>query len=315
MPGGTINKPLAIQGDPSYFACNYTVTGNVEVAPRGSNTTFSNLDFSQSTLSIDAYTNGVGVKASIVGHLYSQGSATLIYGNIIQGKLDFLPDPNSGGNNGGYNNVSWNYFVGTGAGLLMATGVNDAVYYNTFQVSSSTAITLADEQGAVVGYNQIYNTGVPDRYGILVENDDFHGLGTNVQIIGNLIQTGNQGVGLATENASESTTMYVYAQGNNFGGNAVGVLISATGQDPGIIDLGDQFGNSAGGNDFSDYQGGDGRLAIAVVNTSPGDIVFAQNNNWGTYPGNVVKDSTYNTYQQTTPDISANQTGTGVILF
>jgi hypothetical protein len=91
-------------------------------------------------------------------------------------------------------------------------------------------------------------------------------------------------------------------------------LVDGDGYSPGFINLGGAYGNP-GGNDFSDYQGNDGRLAIAVVNTADNQYVWAQNNIWATYPGNVVKDSNYNTYQQTTPDITANQTGTGTLLF
>jgi parallel beta-helix repeat protein len=309
IPGGTINMPLTIQGDPNYYANNYTVTGNVEVAPGGSGTTFSNLDFSQSTLRIDTYTNNVGVEYSLVGQLNSYGDNAVIYGNTIQGGLTFLSIVGYGG----YNNVSGNTFVGNGAGLVMAHGANDAVYNNTFQVSSYTAIGLFDEQGAVVGYNQIYNTGVPDAYGILVENAQ-SGQSTNVQIVGNLIQTGNQGVALATINATRSTSMFVTAQGNYFDGNAVGVLVDGDGKTSANINLGGEYG-IPGGNDFSDYQGGDGRLAIAVVNTNADNAVWAEYNTWGTYTGNVVKDSIYNTYQQTTPDYTANQTGTGFLLF
>ena len=167
----------------------------------------------------------------------------------------------------------------------------------------------------MVGYNQIYNNqgGHTDPYGIQVSNDQYS-LGTNVQIVGNVIQTGNQGVGLVTANFTESTSMNVSAQGNYFDGNAVGVLVDGDGITSGNINLGGEYG-IPGGNDFSDYQGGDGRLAIAVVNTNAHNAVWAEYNTWGTYTGNVVKDSIYNTYQQTTPDVTANQTGTGALLF
>jgi hypothetical protein len=104
--------------------------------------------------------------------------------------------------------------------------------------------------------------------------------------------------------------MSVTAQGNSFGGNAVGVLIVGDGYNAGAINLGGVNGNP-GGNDFSDYQGNDGRLAIAMVNADV--IVDAGSNIWATYPGNVVKDANYNSNQQTTPDYTANQFGTGSI--
>jgi hypothetical protein len=75
--------------------------------------------------------------------------------------------------------------------------------------------------------------------------------------------------------------------------------------------LGGEYGNP-GGNDFSDYQGNDGRLAIAMVNTVDYSV-WAQNNTWGTNPWNVVKDSTYNTDQ--TPPGFYDQPGTGNIYF
>jgi hypothetical protein len=312
ITGGTINKnQLTIQGDPNYGIPYGSVIGNVEVTSNGFGTIFNNLDFSQTTLTLDALANAVWVENSVVGHINSYASNTVIVGNTINGGLAFLP--NSSGYNGYSNNVSWNTFVGNGTGLVMESGTNDAVYDNMFQVSSPVAITLADEQGTVVGYNWIYNNqgGYADPYGIQVSNDQ-GGQGTNVQLVGNLIQTGNQGVGLATANATSNTSMYVMAQGNNFGGNAVGVLVSGVGQTPGNINLG---GNgNPGGNDFSDYQGNDGRLAIAVTNTD-GSIIWDDYNTWATDPVNVVKDSAFNTYQHTMPDITANQTGTGALLF
>ncbi len=309
IAGGTINKPgLTIRGDPGYSANNYTVTGNVEVTQNGFLTNFKNLDFGQNTLTLDANADVVGVEYSLVGQINSYANDALIYGNTVQGMLTF----HSLGGNGGGNNVSGNTFVGIDAQVSMENGINDAVNNNTFQVTSNTDIFLADEQGAVVANNQIYNTGdAPDPYGIVVSNDQ-NGQGTNVQIVGNVIQTGNLGVGLVTYNSTESTSMNVWVQGNNFGGNAIGVLIVGDGISPGNINLG-VYGNP-GGNDFSDYQGGDGRLAIAVVD--PADtIVWAQNNTWGTNPGDVVKDSTFNTCQQIAPSSVANQIGTGDILF
>ena len=76
--------------------------------------------------------------------------------------------------------------MGTGSELVMETGVNDAVYNNMFQVSSRDAILLDDEQGAVVGYNSIYNSSLSNPTGIQVVNDNF-GQGANVQIVGNLV--------------------------------------------------------------------------------------------------------------------------------
>jgi hypothetical protein len=309
--GTTISKQLTIQGDPVNSPNNYPVYGSLEVTPGGSDTIFNNLDFSQSLLFIDANTNGVGVEYSIVNQVNSQGSATWIYSNTIEGPLSFWSN-----GQGGSNSVSWNSFVGPGQ-VVMDSGWNDAVYDNTFQTSAwgNAAIVLGSEQQAWVGNNQIYNSGSPGNIGpgIVVVNEQ-GGQGTNVQIVNNQIQTENQGIGLLTDNEAGSGSMYVMAQGNNFGGNEIGVEVHGDGQNAGDINLGGENGNP-GGNDFSNYQGGDGRLAIEVVNTNNYATVWAENNTWGTYASNVIKDAYNNSNLNPAGDYWGSLPGSGEVVW
>jgi hypothetical protein len=307
IPGGTFNKPsLTIQGDPSFGARNYSVTGQVDVTLDGRGTTFKNLDFSQANLTTEN-TDAVSVENSILGTATFQGSfLNTLYSNSIEGPIFFVGQS-------GFNSVEANVFRGNGQ-LVMDGGLADAVFYNEFLTSGgNSAIVLGSEQATEVEYNQISVTGSPGNIGsgIVVVNDQ-GAQGTGVQIIGNYIQSGNLGVGLLIDNHAGSDNTSVWAQDNNFGGNALGVEVVGDGQNAGDINLGGENGNP-GGNDFSDYQGNDGRLALAMVNTNNNATIWANNNTWGTWYPNVIKDAYNNTYLNPVGDYYGSLPGSGVV--
>jgi hypothetical protein len=295
----TIGKQLTIQGDPQYSAKYFPVYGDVKVTQGGSGTVFNNLNFNQYNLTTDWSTNGVEVENSLLNNAsFNGGGGYMLSNNTIQGSLML----STYGTKPSY--VEINHFTGHG-NLWMQGGHNDFVDGNTFQTDSSTAMTLFYETGAYVGDNRISFT-TPSRHHVGIFLGSEGGMGTSVQLDNNQVQTGKNGEGLVIDKYDTRSSMQVKALYNNFGGNATGVEVIGDGKSVGSIDLGT--------NDFSDYHGGDGRLAIAVENAYNSAIVWAQHDTWGTYPPNVIKDASDNS-NRPTPGGGSTSPGAGWVYW
>jgi hypothetical protein len=302
----TISKQLTIQGDPNYSALTYKsfypVYGNVDVTQGGSGTIFKNLNFGSSDLNTDWSTNGVGAELCSLNDVnFNGGGHYWLFTNQIQGGVFISQYQGSGGNT-----VYGNSFTGHGS-LWIQEGVNDLVTGNSFQTSSTTAMTLFGESGWVSNNSISFTNPSSHSTGIFLGSDG--GQKTALEIWNNQIQSADRGIGLVSVKYYPSSSMSVDAWNNDFRGNAVGVEVTGDGQSAGTIDLGGGS-YSAGGNNFSDYNGSDGRMAIVMENTANNATISAEHNSWANYAPNAIKDGYYNTYRAT-PDESGYSIGTG----
>ncbi len=206
--------------------------------------------------------------------------------------------------------VTFNTFTGTAVRLLDVT--NDTgllIQSNTFvgEGDGQTAINLGNSGTAaapvVIANNSItMSVGSNGRIGIGLNGFT----PTFVRVLNNTINTSSLGTGLFLNGTNSQDNLQAIVQGNDFHGNAVGVLYqgTATGRATINADLGGGALGSLGGNDFRGFTvlGNSNVAAIWLLNTPATATLTARNNIFGAAPNLVIDDS-----------VSGAATGTGVI--
>jgi hypothetical protein len=281
---------ITIQGDPNVPASILPLE-QIRVAAR--NITLTNLNLSSLKLGEtpgDPSISGNQVTKCIINTLTENGVQSTFTQNTITGSALFngvLSVLNNVNNDTIANNVfsSNNSSVST---LEISNCDGAFVIQNTFYSDSGNVIDMTHSgedlpvgNGFVNERCRIANNTIsgqtPGANGISV----FQSLAT---VLNNSISTnGGRGLFLGSDLASH---MQVEVQGNDFHGNAVGVLINGDGMDAGIIDLGGGALGSLGGNNFRSLSGTGPFFAaatlsagaIALSGTSSTAVVWASGN-------------------------------------
>jgi hypothetical protein len=206
-----------------------------------------------------------------------------------------------------------NAFTGEADPLLKVTDCDGTVISQNSFYCPTTAISMlncgGEEGDCAVENNKVFTSGAAST-GILIRQEDSSqehpgapaGNGSaGVFVENNTINTnGGTGLSLSCAVGTNGGDFFIFAFGNDFHNNAVGVRVSGDGTNYGDVDL------HYGGNDFRGFTtiGTASAAAIVLTNTSPTAVLSAPNNMFspGVSPSFVVDDG-----------VEGSLTGTGQI--
>jgi hypothetical protein len=285
-----VKTAITIQGDPATPA---NIDPSTDLKILANNVTLVNLNLG--TVTINAGFHGLNVHDCLIRNL-TETSATTGNGsnNIVRNQFS-----NSlgllGNTDGSVSNdvVADNHFVTTADTAFFINGVNAAdIHGNTLDSNGFNGIEVTNGTNINIHNNTIRLEGNGEAIGVTVT-----GVATaSVTIRNNVLATFSKGTGLdfSSVDAGMSDSITATVEGNDFHGNATGIVIETPSGVTAALDL--DFGGggrSLGGNNFRSFTGlANSSLAIKDIAPSSGTI-HAQSNLFasGLTPANVVEDS------------------------
>jgi hypothetical protein len=180
----------------------------------------------------------------------------IITQNVISGTVLLRGNVNGPAND----QVTNNTFIGAGSvQLQVAQSGGTIIASNQFSATETSAAIQVDDSGTLAAPTTIANNAITGR-GIGMEVSANQVLVptstrmTAVRITNNAIQTtGQNGFGLVVSMSPPGGTVLALVQGNDFHGNAIGVLVVGDGSGTTQLDLGLGSLGSLGGNDFRGF--------------------------------------------------------------
>jgi hypothetical protein len=306
---------LTIQGDPNVPA---SILPSEPLLLTGSNNTLTNLNFGSLVLGSgpgDNATSGNHVSKCLINSLTENGVLSTFTQNTFTGAALFQGVTLAASGQSAFNGdqISDNLFENSGnpsLHIIKCAGIN--VMDSTFYIDSGTTIVMEGSGSPLAA--QAFCTIAGNTIVRIVNNVSFSGftsdrvgiqlIASTVEVLNNTINT-NRGTGLSMQGG------FALIQGNDFTGNALGIIIDGNGTSANRVDLGRgsvaSFGSSSlGGNDFRGFTAPAtlSTAAIVLTNTPPAAVVSAAGNIFrtGVSPSTVVDDG-----------VNGSATGTGQI--
>jgi hypothetical protein len=157
---------------------------------------------------------------------------------------------------------------------ITANGGGDGIFTNGTGASNSLTY----------GGNTIKTTGGGDALSLSVSSSS----PTTATVLNNVLNTGGLAAGLIISGGPQWRSK---VQGNTFGGNLVGVMVTGHGTTAGVVDLGGGPLGSAGGNNFSSFKTATpDSYAIGLFQVATGYSMMALNNIFSVTPTSVIAD-------------------------
>ena len=162
---------------------------------------------------------------------------------------------------------------------ITANGGGDGIFTNG--TGASNSLTYSG--------NTIKTTGGGDALSLFVSNSS----PTAATVLNNVLNTGGLATGLILSGGAH---FQAKVQGNNFGGNLVGVSVTGDGTTAGVVDLGGGSLGSTGGNDFRSYKTATAdSYAIGLFQVGSGYSMSALDNHFSVTPTSVIADRHHDT--------------------
>jgi hypothetical protein len=157
---------------------------------------------------------------------------------------------------------------------ITANGGGDGIFTNG--TGSSNLLTYSS--------NTIQTTGGGDALALYVSSSS----PTTVTILNNVLNSGGLATGLILSGGAH---FQAKVQGNNFGGNVVGVSVIGDGTSAGVVDLGGGSLGSTGGNDFRSFNTATAdSYAIGLFQVGSGYSMSSLHNLFSVTPTSVIAD-------------------------
>jgi hypothetical protein len=182
--------------------------------------------------------------------------------------------------------------VGAGGDAIVATTGGTSAKY-TFSNNKITAngggdglFTNGTGSSNSLSYsgNTIKTTGGGDALALYVSSSS----PTTATILNNVLNTGGLATGLILSGGAH---FQAKVQGNNFGGNLVGVSVTGDGTTAGVVDLGGGSLGSTGGNDFRSFTTATAdSYAVGLFQVGSGYSMSALDNHFSVTPTSVIAD-------------------------